>query len=158
MATKESYLRHREKRLEHMRVYYQKNKESIRAYSKKYYEENKDRTRESRLIYSKAYNQKNAVKKSQYARDRWKRIRIELFEHLGGAWCKNCKYDDYRALQIDHIYGGGRKEHKDNPHFKSISRWAEHVKNNSSNYQVLCANCNQIKRYTHNEFRKKDSI
>lgn len=59
---------------------------------------------------------------------------------------------DYRALQIDHVRGGGRKE---------IDKWGQGaflfsaLHNTTGKYQLLCANCNWIKRFERGETAKK---
>ena len=89
-------------------------------------------------------------------RQRQERINIKnkLFELLGDK-CVKCGFSDVRALQIDHINGNGKKDRgKLNP--KDFYRYAlNKVKNGCNEYQLLCANCNWIKRYTNNEFFKQ---
>jgi len=53
-----------------------------------------------------------------------------------------CGFDDVRALQIDHVNGGGVAE------TKGMSRrvFYERIRTHRIEYQVLCANCNWIKR------------
>lgn len=78
-------------------------------------------------------------------------LRTKAMEVLGGAFCKRCGFDDIRALQIDHIHGGGYKEHQaigaDAIKRKIINNPEQAVKD----YQVLCANCNWIKKSENNE-------
>jgi len=57
--------------------------------------------------------------------------------------CFKCRFNDVRALHIDHIYGGGclhAKEFRNNrpKYYKSM---LEHIED----FQILCANCNAIK-------------
>jgi len=59
-----------------------------------------------------------------------------------------CGFDDFRALQIDHINGGGSSERKT---LKKDSLYREVLKDNTNKYQLLCANCNSIKRIENNE-------
>lgn len=78
-----------------------------------------------------------------------KSIRHEIIHRLGNK-CVNCGFNDIRALQIDHKNGGGKK------HIASFSgnsrNYYKSVRSSDlSEYQILCANCNWIKRYTHNE-------
>lgn len=73
--------------------------------------------------------------------------RIELIEIFGGR-CIKCLNDDWRVLQIDHINGGGSKERKT---FSSPHMYRKHILLNVENYQLLCANCNWIKRYEKGE-------
>jgi hypothetical protein len=80
------------------------------------------------------------------------RIRREdIVKKLGGK-CIDCGYDkDIRALQIDHVHGNGNKERKEHgSSYKNLKHIAENI--SSGDYQVLCANCNCIKKHTHNEW------
>jgi hypothetical protein len=56
--------------------------------------------------------------------------------------CAECGYDDERALQIDHLAGGG-KQHRKN---MSTNTFYLYVLAHPEEFQLLCANCNQIKR------------
>lgn len=96
---------------------------------KKYYKKKRD-----------AVNKKN--------REAKRKLRIKVINTYGGK-CKRCGFKDFRALQIDHINGGGTKERKT----KSIIQLLYEIvrKNYPKDYQVLCANCNCIKRFENNE-------
>jgi len=77
------------------------------------------------------------------------RVKNEIFNLLGGVKCNHCGFSDQRALQIDHKNGGGTKERKglhENP--KAFYRL---ISKNPNNYQILCANCNWIKRFEKGE-------
>lgn len=77
--------------------------------------------------------------------------RMAALEILGGICCR-CSFADYRALQIDHINGGGSKERKERNYKGSFHKNViNSVLNNENKYQLLCANCNWIKRYENNE-------
>ncbi len=77
-----------------------------------------------------------------------RKLRVAALAFLGGK-CVRYGFDDPRALQIDHINGGGTKEHS------GMSPQTFHLKiiSGAEGYQLLCANCNQIKRYENNEVR-----
>ena len=65
--------------------------------------------------------------------------------------CSKCGFDDIRALSIDHINGGGNIQ-REFIH-ENFYRWL--IKNNyPEGYQVLCMNCQFIKRKEQNENRK----
>lgn len=81
--------------------------------------------------------------------------RKKIFELLGGSKCIKCGVKDYRALQIDHKNGGGRKQFKENPHFIKPKPYYEHINKHISEYQVLCSNCNWIKRFEAREVPNK---
>lgn len=77
------------------------------------------------------------------------RLRMAAIDILGGK-CVRCGFSDNRALQIDHINGGGIKDVRNN----IISHYLRVVKSitaNEKKYQLLCANCNWIKRVENNE-------
>lgn len=74
--------------------------------------------------------------------------RRQVLELLGGA-CK-CGFSDPRALQIDHVHSNGAEHRRRSTSLNAY--YAEIAANYASgDYQVLCANCNQIKRYEANE-------
>jgi hypothetical protein len=80
-------------------------------------------------------------------------LRVEVFDKLGHK-CSRCGFDDKRALQVDHINGGGEK---DRQRF-SQTTFLKHVLANPHLFQILCANCNWIKRHENEEiFTKKNS-
>lgn len=59
-----------------------------------------------------------------------------------GSKCVRCGFDDIRALQIDHINGGGSQAVKRSGH----SHYYAVARGETSGFQLLCANCNWIKR------------
>ena len=75
-------------------------------------------------------------------KESYNKKRLEVILALGNICCR-CGFSDIRALQIDHINGGGSKERKT----KSGKSYLYHVLKDLSKYQLLCANCNWIKRY-----------
>ena len=74
-------------------------------------------------------------------RETRRRLRRKVLKTLGGH-CIKCGFEDERALQIDHIEGGGRQEHA----AIGARGIMMAVLIDSSPYQLLCANCNWIKR------------
>jgi hypothetical protein len=67
---------------------------------------------------------------------------------LYGRKCNHCSYDsDARILQLDHVNGGGTIERKRLGH-RGIRRKAL---KNPELYQLLCPNCNWIKKFDRGE-------
>lgn len=97
-----------------------------------------------------AYRERNQEKVREYSYSKRVRNRLEVLNALGGK-CIRCGIDDWRVLQIDHINGGGNKERKQ---VTSIDRYYKDMLLTPEKYQVLCANCHQIKRYEEKEGRK----
>lgn len=79
-------------------------------------------------------------------------IREDAIRILGGK-CEKCGFSDIRALQIDHVNGGGKKEHDSLGRYGIYKRAIEQavLPRGLRLYQVLCANCNWIKRAENNE-------
>lgn len=76
-------------------------------------------------------------------------MRLKAVIILGGT-CARCGFDDIRALQVDHIDGGGLQEVSAIGTYQIYKRIADGA---TDGYQVLCANCNWIKRYENNELQ-----
>ena len=89
-----------------------------------------------------------AYRKDQ--RDYRNKRRIKLLMFLGGR-CEWCDNNDMRVLQLDHVAGDGAKERRKLNGHDVINRAFD----KPNNYQLLCANCNWIKRFENNEHRKQ---
>ena len=87
------------------------------------------------------------------------KYRMSVLEMLG-LECVQCGFSDIRALQIDHVNGDGFKERKTervigNPYKVMLKKVIE----GSKDYQILCANCNWIKKVENKEVpNKKQTI
>lgn len=82
-------------------------------------------------------------------------VRAILVQFLGGK-CVKCQFTNLVALQLDHIHGDGGKERQ---YFKSSSTmysyYLNHLSEVKQQLQVLCANCNWIKKEQQNEVSRK---
>jgi hypothetical protein len=119
------------------------------------YEKQRDSKTISKRESQKKYRDNNREKVRECQRLEKQRKKIEIHSLLGSI-CIKCGFTDIRALQIDHINGGGhieRKEYPTNPK-KYYSNILTSIKNKEGKYQLLCANCNWIKRFENNEVRK----
>lgn len=124
-------------------------------YNKKYREENKDRLaqrRRDRYPLSADRRYKALVwKKMNHGRVKatkracWLRRKIRIISAYGGK-CTRCGFTDERALQLDHVDGGGRAHFKQFKSPASLYTWVER-NNYPKSLQILCANCNSIKRF-----------
>lgn len=84
-------------------------------------------------------------------RERVKKQRLLILEILGNK-CVKCEFEDQRALAIDHINSGGNKE-RNAVGGAYYSYVLAKLKVGSNEYQLLCFNCNQIKRIETDEER-----
>lgn len=92
---------------------------------------------------------------NRYVVKRNRRIRKAFIKELGGI-CETCGFEgDYRAFQIDHVAGNGRTERAliGTP---QKTRARLYILAHRDEYQLLCANCNQIKKIKEKEYGKKN--
>ena len=108
---------------------------------REYREKNREKVRE--------INRKNYWKNYEHNRKRARNVLIKLRESIFdilGHECVRCGFTDKRALQFDHINGGGNQEVKK---FKASMKMLRYYRDNpeacKKNLQTLCANCNLIK-------------
>lgn len=101
----------------------------------------------------KNFYQRHRLDRIRQSKEYQRKIRLDAINILGGK-CVKCDFSDFRALQIDHINGGGAKDKKIiTRHYSNAVM--DSVRNKENKYQLLCANCNWIKRYTNNELPKR---
>jgi hypothetical protein len=125
----------------------QRTKEEKRAYDHARYIKYGDYYRKAnRARYLK--NKKTILAKHKLYQDNARR---QIVEYFGGK-CIRCGYDDIRALQIDHVNGGGN-QHRINRKNKTIGYYKEIMEDKTNSYQLLCANCNQIKKVENGEHK-----
>lgn len=135
---------------EYMRKYRQRPKVKAHKieYERKYRQDHKEYYRE----YYKKWIENHKEQQKKYNRERKQNLRQKVFEKLGNK-CVRCGFSDSRALQIDHVYGHGIKELKELGS-GSLKFYNKVLADTKGNYQILCANCNWIKRCENGEYRK----
>lgn len=81
-------------------------------------------------------------------------LRAAALAHLGGC-CQSCGYTaDARALQIDHVAGGGVTA-RTRDKIRDRRLYAAVIADTAGAFQCLCANCNILKRVANGEHRPK---
>lgn len=143
----------------YMKKYYQEHKkehdktskewaEKHPEYQKKHYLQNRGKIINQNCEYQK----KNLEKIQDNHRKLHHKRRMKAFELLGGKCTNpyNLNHGDFiqdiRCLQIDHINGGGREHFGKRQTYGLITDVLKDP-NRMNKYQLLCANCNWIKRY-----------
>jgi hypothetical protein len=128
------------------------------------------KTKEERILYNRNYKQThkeeiNAQRKIYRLNHKQERkevrdiIRLKIIALLGGKCTNpyNLNHGDFindiRCLCIDHINGGGCKEAKQykgnrEKYYRII---LDKIESGSKDYQILCYNCNWIKRIINKE-------
>ena len=90
---------------------------------------------------------KSPSTRNEYRRKWFRKVREDTVRMIGSE-CKSCGYSDIRALQIDHTEADSAADKR----FTGTSYYYNIRKQlPSSKYQILCANCNAIKRQVNQE-------
>jgi len=115
---------------------------------RKWYPDNSKRLIEKRKKnYPKEKDKLNSQRNIRRPKNDEK-TRNSLFGVLGGYICAQCKFNDHRSLDIDHIHNTG---HLDNKRFSDDRQrnayYVKHPIEAINNLQILCSNCNTIKEY-----------
>lgn len=113
-------------------------------------EEARKRKRKQDLEYLRNLSQKQRERRrilcNIWQRKQRQKIKSETLSLLGNS-CLKCGFSDPRALQIDHVHGKGNKELQKFRNPDGYYRFVlKQIKSGSKDYQLLCANCNWIKR------------
>jgi hypothetical protein len=137
--SRRNYERNKEKIKARQRESYHKNRLAMLERHHRYVARNLDKVRDGAL--ASATRRRNALKD-------------QIFEKYG-CQCAQCGFSDKRALQIDHVNGGGSQ---DVLKFRSKWKYLRHVlEDDTGKFQILCANCNMIKRIVMGEHRGKST-
>lgn len=116
-----------------------------RNYKKEYRKKNKLK----HAIYARNYYLKNQKVKNEkqktYSLNHHRKKKLELMNLLGGPFCAECGCNILRALEFNHIFGGGSKEEKQKGRCTTpADRYRQLIKNPEliKNFNVLCRLCN----------------
>ncbi len=131
-----------------------------RGYYQKYYQRNKGAVVKRATAWAKAnlerrkeINKRNKDKNREKMKIVYQRTKEEVVELFGGK-CVKCGFSDIRALQMDHVNGKKgmpRSIRKRGGHY--LYRNIITGKVSKDLFQLLCANCNWIKRAENDEHR-----
>lgn len=139
-------------RLRHLQTY-REQREKILSQKRMSYKRNRD----SYLKRMRDWNCKNKDRVKDYqARSRYKirnNLKLLCYSKLGDH-CVMCGCVDIRVLSIDHIHGDGHLHRKETG--KSQIRMYKDVLSDTSNrFQILCMNCQWVKRHASKEHTPK---
>jgi hypothetical protein len=118
----------------------------------------KDKLRDRRREVTGLPPQSEAVRnrKRKYRQELRKNVLLFLGGRCNSPECTSVNLDgtrgcvDERCLQIDHVNGDGGKDRKVQNHVSAF--YLRVMKDTTGSYQLLCANCNWIKRYVNKEY------
>ena len=123
--------------------WYEKNKERVKKQSHEYYLSHREET----LQRTTRYHHEHTEWRKKYYQGYYGEIRLEVLARIDPAMkCARCGCDDTRFLEINHIKGGGNKEHKKLG--KKVTRnmilLIHHKKRSVEDLNLLCRICNAL--------------
>ena len=132
------------------------NSEKHRTRAQRHYNNLTSEQKKNRFEHVKQWKRDHKESVALTARKSRYKKRDEVFALLGNK-CARCGFLDTRALQIDHINGGGKRERRKLGQYGELLKIIKYLKETDENaeYQLLCANCNIIKRIENNEQYRK---
>jgi hypothetical protein len=111
------------------------------------------RNKKKRDEWNRKWRLKNKAKvyaASKRANHKWYyRLKDKIFAKYGNK-CGRCGVEDKRILCIDHVHGGGRREQEILRQNRTKFLKAV-LEDRGGRYQILCHNCNWIKRFEKEE-------
>lgn len=124
-----------------------------KEYHRKWRAAHKQAVIEASNNYQKRHPDRVVERKKTY-KEKTRELKREVFKLLG-CKCTRCGFDDPRALQIDHIKAVGDNRRRRQQRLSSYNGYLPILEamrsGNPHNYQLLCANCNWIKRWENKE-------
>jgi 5-methylcytosine-specific restriction endonuclease McrA len=135
---------------EYMRIWRARNPGRHAANMRAWRADNPERARE---ISREANRLRRATKHEAYLKEKqsyYDKCRRFIVEFFGGC-CAHCGFTDFRALQMDHIERRGEKEIR----LGLAERYLlirDNPEQARQRFQLLCANCNSIKRFEKKEY------
>ena len=132
-------------------------KPCISKRSKNWRAKNIGRIRETHRLQAQRWRKDNTHRYRKSDSDRRQRMRQTCIVKLGGkcVWPEGCYWTDPRALQIDHVHGGGTSERKQLN--SAVSFYKKVLADTDGNYQLLCACHNAIKKIINHEYHAKNT-
>lgn len=110
---------------------------------KRWYENNKLEIRAKKSALMRKLRSENPNKYKSHAVKCANKLKESLF-NIYGKKCSNCNFSDVRAITLDHKNNNGAKERKEIGERGCYRRALK--PENFNDYQMLCMNCQFIKR------------
>jgi len=132
----------KEMRRAYQREYVKKNRDKINKANRESYQRNKEKV----ILRTNRNYRKNISKYSQYKKKSYGKIKLEVFAKIDpDIKCANCGCNDTRFLEVNHIKGGGSKEHKvRGDGMKNMILIIRSGKRGTENLNLLCRACNSL--------------
>ncbi len=125
---------------------------------REYYEAHKEQYKATNERWRLSHSLEWKAIESKRNKKRYREYQRRVFFHYsnGTMRCVSCGFDDIRALSIDHINGGGEEERRKHGGSHEYLWLINHKF--PSGIQILCMNCQFIKRHEENEFPNQNGM
>lgn len=139
-------------------------KEQERLTRETYYQKmkNSEELRRKTIEWNRSFRKVHGDLIRQNRRNAYRILRLKVLKLLGNKCVNpyNLPHFDWNndpnLLQIDHINGGGCKELRDSRDSKGYLRSIYHnILEGENKYQLLCPNCNWLKRIKNKEINRR---
>src|SRR3990167_3736738 len=131
-----------------------KYREILQESHKRYYQKNREKILAQNKLYSKNNHKYLLAYKRQYWKENLLFQKQDTFNAMGNR-CIICNFSDKRALQIDHVNGNGKQDKNARSNrIQYLRQVKESYLAGENKYQLLCANCNWIKKHENQESTK----
>jgi hypothetical protein len=116
----------------------------------------RERDPKKRHDYWVKYKAQNRERLAEIAQRSKSKLKREVISHYSGGSmaCARCGYSDIRALGLDHINGDGARQRKLGSAGNGFYFWLR-TNRYPEGFQVLCMNCNWLKREENSELTHK---
>jgi len=122
-------------------AYYKKNKEELNRKARERYQKNPEPIIQRTTRYH--FEHKEWVKK--YYGEYYQKIRLDVLARIDPDMkCAMCGCDDTRFLEVNHIKGGGNKEHQNPKVTRNMILLIYNGKRGVEDLNLLCRACNSL--------------
>jgi len=122
-------------------AYYKKNKEEITRKNRERYQKNPEPT----IQRTTRYHFEHKEWREKYYSEYYQKIRLDVLARIDPDMkCAMCGCDDTRFLEVNHIKGGGNKEHKNPKESRNMILLIHNGKRGVEDLNLLCRACNSL--------------
>jgi len=122
-------------------AYREENKEEINRKNRERYQKNP----EPIIQRTRRYHFEHKEWREKYYSEKYQKIRLDVLARIDPAMkCAMCGCNDTRFLEVNHIKGGGNKEHKNPKVTRNMILLIHNGKRGVEDLNLLCRACNSL--------------
>jgi len=130
-----------EEKRAYFRAYHKKNKEELNRKARERYQKNPEPIIQRTTKYHHEHREEIKLWYAEY----YQKIRLDVLPRIDPDMkCAMCGCDDTRLLEVNHIKGGGNKEHKNPKVTRNMILLIYNGKRGVEDLNLLCRACNSL--------------